>query len=644
MLEQLFSEKQIGSCTIPNRLVVPAMVTNYCTADGQITERYLRYIEEKAKGGWGLIITEDYAVTPDGKGYQRIPGLYDDAQIPGNRELTETVHQYDSKIFCQMYHPGKQTTRIANGDVTPVAPSAIKDPMCLTQPREITLEEIKALVTAFGNAARRCKEAGFDGIELHCAHGYLLAEFLSAFVNKRTDAYGGCFDNRVRIVDEIYAAMRAAVGPDFPLMVRISGNEYVPGGRTEAETYELALHLEALGFDAIHVSNGAYASHPLRQIIAPMFTDHALNMDTAEAVRKLVKIPVVVTNRINDPKMAETLLRMGKCDFVGMARGSLADPYLPQKAKDGRFENIHYCIGCLQGCEWPILENGCVTCLVNPAVGREYERPYKPAEKAKTVMVIGGGPAGLVAAQTAAKRGHAVTVYEAAHMLGGQFRSAAYPMGKGELTTFIASLRKSLEDLQVPIVLNTEVTEALLAKVKPDVVIVATGAKPLMPAIAGIDGANVVTAESVLLGESEPADGPVVVCGGGEVGGETAEFIAQTQKDVTVLEMQEAILNDMMPLTRVCLLESLEANHVKVVTGAKVQRIDAGGVTYQDANGREQTVPAATVVSAFGYRAHHPLADVAGQYAPEVYTIGSAVQAGNAIAAGKEGLEIGMRI
>lgn len=429
MITKLFTPMKVGNCTIPNRLVVPAMVTNYCDEDGFLTDRYMAYIEEKAKGGWGMIITEDYSVTPHGKGYQYIPGFYKDEHVALNKELTRRVHEHGSKIFCQMYHPGRQSSHAVNGNVQPLAPSGTKDPICMDLAREMTVEEIHTLVEDFGQAARRCKESGFDGIELHCAHGYLLAEFLSSYVNKRVDQYGGCFDNRVRIVDEIIAAMRKEVG-DFPIQVRISANEYVQGGRTEAETYQLAKHLEEVGFDAIHISNGVYAAAPIDQIIAPMFTKHALNMEAAANVKKVVKIPVILANRINEPGMADILLEMDKCDFVGMARGSLADPYLPVKAKEGKFDQINYCIGCLQGCEGPLLTGGCVTCLVNPRVGREYETDLTKTTQPKKVMVIGGGPAGLVAARTAAIKGHDVSLYEASSHLGGQFRSAAYPIGK----------------------------------------------------------------------------------------------------------------------------------------------------------------------------------------------------------------------
>lgn len=644
MLDNLFKPFKIGTCEIPNRLVVPAMVTNYCNADGTVTDRYIRYMEEKARGGWGLLITEDYCVEPNGKGYSRIPGLYNDEQIEGSKRLCDTIHRYDSKIFCQMYHPGRQTTPVANHNTTPFAPVNDKDPMCRFQAREMTVDEIHQIVADFGAAAGRAKKAGFDGIELHCAHGYLLAEFLSPSANRRVDQYGGCFDNRVRIVDEIMGAMRAEVGPDFPIQVRISSDDLVPGGRTIAETLELARHLEEIGFDAINCSNGMYASRAVDQIIAPMFTDHALNMDRSDRIRQVVNIPVLLSNRVNDPKMADTLIMMGVCDAVCMGRGSLADPFLPKKACDGKFCNIRYCIGCLQGCEWPILEDGDVTCLVNPRVGREIENDMEKVASPRKVMVVGAGPAGLVAAETAAKRGHDVTVYEASDHLGGQFRSAAYPVGKGELSTFVSQLRESLEELEVSVKLNCEVTEELIEAEKPDAIIVATGAKPLMPNIPGIDGENVVKAEDVLLGNVEIADGPIVVCGGGEVGAETAHFITRLNPDVTVLEMQDAILNDMMPFTKSVLLGMMEDARIKVHTSATVKAITSDGVVFADAEGTEHTVPAVQVVAGFGYRSYNPVEEVARKHCDDVRVVGGAVKAGNAIAATKEGYEAGLAI
>lgn len=665
-LDTLFSPFKIGNCEIRNRLAVPAMVTNYCNLEGTITERYLRYMEEKAKGGWGLLITEDYCVQENRKGYTRIPGLWNDGQIPGNVELTSTVHKYGAKIFCQMYHPGRQVMPQSTFGLPVVAPSPTTDPACQAPARAMTVDEIHQLVADFGSAAGRAKKAGFDGVELHCAHGYLLAEFLSPAINKRVDQYGGCFANRVRIVDEIIAAMREQVGPDFPIQVRLSSEDFVPGGRTIAETLQLCRHLEDVGFDSINCSNGMYASPAKEAVIAPMFSDHAFNMDRAEQIKRVVSIPVLLSNRVNDPEMADTLIRMGKADAVCMGRGSLTDPYMPQKAQAGKPDQIRYCIGCLQGCELPLYMDQAITCLVNPRVGREYENDLAPVDKPKKVMVAGGGPAGLIAAETLRLRGHDVTVYEATDQLGGQFNAAAYPVGKGELATFVSSLRASLEALGVPVKMGTPVDETLIEAEKPDSIVIATGAKPFAPRIPGVE--LCVTAEDVLYGKVPVAGGPVVVCGGGEVGAETAHYISQTRGDVTILEMLPGICQDMMPITKEVLMGMIADAGIKVHASATVKSIavDEGAqveggiaswsgaasaesgtvyaVTYADPDGTEHVVHATTVVSAFGYKAYNPLEEVARRHCDDVRVVGCAVKAGNAVTATREGYEAALEI
>ena len=383
----------------------------------------------------------------------------------------------------------------------------------------------------------------------------------------------------------------------------------------------------------------------IHQVIAPMFTDHALNMEAAMNIKKLVSCPVLVANRINNPGMVETLIAMGKTDFVCMGRGSIVDPDLPNKAKEGRFDEINYCLGCLQGCGNSLFFKGYVDCLVNPRCGLEYTDDMTPVNKGKKVMVIGGGPAGLMAARTAAQKGHKVTVFEKDSHLGGAFRAAAYPMGKGELATVISSYRAQCEKLGVEIRMNAEVSEETIREFAPEAIIIATGSRPLMPAIGGIDSPNVVTAEDILYGTKEPQQGPVVVCGGGEVGGETAEFIAETSYfPVTILEMQGEILKDMAFQNKPSLMGMLAAKNVSIITNAKVSAITENSVSYTDANGETVTIPAATVVSAFGYRAYNPLQETAEKLCSEVYVAGSAVKAGNAMTAIKEGYEAAMKL
>lgn len=641
MLDHLFEKGKIGNCEIKNRLIVTAMVTNYCDKDGKATERYIRYHEEKAKGGWGLIITEDYAINAHSMGYEYIAGLYNDDQIESHRELTDRVHQYGTKIFAQIYHAGKQQSSAVNGGVQPMAPSAIPCPWCREQPREMTKADIKRVIADFASCAKRVKEAGFDGIELHAGHGYLLAEFLSPYINKRTDEYGGCLDNRARIIKEIIDAMRANVGDDFPIMIRFSAEEGMPGSRDMSETRVLAKLFEEWGFDALHISSGVYGDYN-KQIVSPMYVGHAWTVDFAEEVKRIVNIPVVTVNRINDPRMADGVIALGKADFVGMGRGSLADPELPNKAKAGRMNDIRYCIGCLQGCTGALYTGGPVTCLVNPSVGLEYKADYSQVENPKKIAIIGAGPAGLTTAITAARRGHMVTLYEAKDRTGGQFISAAYPPCKGEFTTFISWANKQLADYGVNVLLNTKATVDMIKAGHYDEVVVSTGGTPLVPPIKGIDGPNVKFAEDVLVGKEAAGDN-CIVAGGGEVGCETAAHLGMVQKGATIVEMKPVLMEELDGVSKENLTAILNRFHVNSYTNTKVLEIKEDAVVVETPNGVKE-LPCDTVVLAMGYKPDHALADELEAAGIKVHTIAGALKTSNALIANKEGFELGLKL
>jgi len=641
LLKSLFKAKKINQCEIPNRLVVTAMVANYCNTDGTATDKYIAYHEAKAKGGWGLIITEDYAISEHAMGYERIAGLWNDDQIPSHKKLTDTIHKYDSKIFAQIYHAGRQSCSYVNGGVQPVAPSAIPCPWLRELPRELTIEEIKQIVSDFGDTALRAKKAGFDGVEIHAGHGYLLAEFLSPYSNKRSDKYGGCLDNRARIIKEIIENIRSKVGKEFAVIIRYSGEETVEGGRDMSESRVLAKMFEEWGIDGLHVSSGSYGNYN-KGIVSTMYMPHAWTVEFANEIKKIVNIPVITANRINDPRMADNILESGKADFIGMGRGSLADPELPNKAKNGELTSIRYCIGCLQGCVSKLQQGEGITCLVNPTLGRDLEIDYTKTLEPKTVCVIGGGPGGLEAARAAALKGHKVDLYEKRDFLGGQFKAAAYPPCKGELSTYTSWISEELEKLGVNIHLNCEVRKELLKAENPDYIIVATGGNPIVPGIKGVDKKHVFTAEDMLLGKVQPGEN-IVVAGGGEVGGETAAHLAMQERKVTIIEMQPDILNELDAMSTIQLKNILNKYGVDVRTNTKVVEILDDGVVVD--NGKEiVTINADTVVLGLGYKPNNSLVDELKEISDNVIVVGGAQKTSNALIAVREGFDAGISI
>lgn len=641
MFDQLFSPISIKGKTIKNRFTVPAMVTDYCNDDGTATERYIAYHEEKAKGGWGLMITENYNVDPLGHGFKATAGLWNDDQIESHSELPKRVHQYGATILAQIYHCGRQTNSEAI-DGLPRSSSAIMCPFGDEIPVPFTTEEVKEMVSKFGDTALRAKKCGFDGVEIHGAHGYLITQFFSPYSNKRIDEYGGNFWNRTKFAREIIRDVRAKCGEDFIVGMRISADEFVEGGLTIEDNKAIARMMEAEGLDILHVSAGNYLSVDLN--VASSHTNHGWFTDWAKAIKEVVSIPVITVSRINDPFLAESILASGKADFVAMGRASLADPALPNKTQEGRFEDIRRCIGCNDGCIGTLFEDKAIRCVLNPELGFEYLGGIQPAEVKKDVAVVGSGPAGLYAAIAAARSGHQVTVYEKDEHAGGQFYLAAIPPTKGEITDFIVWQLAQCKKLGIDIKYNTEATVDLFKSNNPDSIILATGSVPVFPPIPGLkENAKVTFAKDILDGKVKPGSKCVII-GGGQVGAETAHFLSQMLKNVTVVEMRDTVASDAPIAIQWHLTKALKNRDVTLLTGSSVVRIEEDAVVVKDAQGVESAIPADTIVIAAGYRASNPLETTLVAENFKVQVVGDAKQARNVLAATKEGYLAGKSV
>lgn len=618
------------------------MVMNLCEEDGSCTERFAAYHEAKAKGGFAMIITEDFAITNvAGKGHKYIGGLWKDEHIPGFKEYTDRLHKWGALSIVQLHHPGRQIG-VIDAD-TPWAPSAIPCPFSPDMmPHEMTQAEIKLVVKQFGQAAARAKAAGFDGCELHGAHGYLIEEFMSPYSNKRTDEYGGDLCNRMRFALEIIHEVREQTGPDFIIGYKLSSDEWVSGGLTIEDTKAYVPFLEEAGVDYFGVSVGVYRSGD--QIIPSMYTEHGWIANNAKEVKSVASVPVYAIGRINDTRVANAIIKSGKADMVAMGRQSIADPETPNKAKAGCFTDIRTCVGCLHGCDANVNLEKSGTCELNPIIGHESEAKYQTVmtESPKKVLVIGAGPAGLEAAIGAAKCGHSVTVYDKDRWAGGKYRLASVPPCKGELGAFIVWQMHELKKLNVPVILNTEVTKELVDSVKPDVVIAATGTNPVVPKmIPGYDKDIVVLGTDVLSGKANTGHN-VVVIGGGHAGAETANHIASYMKNVTIVELQEDIAMDEVDTPRNALLADLKKNEVRVCASTSVQEIKDHSVVVSGKYNEE--IECDTVVISIGHKPNTVLADELMAAGYDVRVIGDAVSVGLVGPAVRAGYLEGRRI
>jgi 2,4-dienoyl-CoA reductase (NADPH2) len=636
-LTKLFTPINIGKMEVKNRLVMPALTTGFTF--GEVNDQLKNYFVARAKGGVGLIVVGITSVEP---GTDYVISVSDDKFIPGLRDLAKSIHSYGTKTAMQLWHPGRYEFTFITGRQS-VSSSDVTPPILSRQkPIPLTIPEIEKLEDNFAQGAKRVKEAGFDAVEFICSAGYLFSQFLSPTTNKRKDKYGGNLENRMRFILEIIEKTIDVVGKDFPVMCRISGDELIPGGNTLKEATVIAQKLENAGVKAFNVTAGWHES---RVPMITMDVPRGGYVYLAEGIKKALKgteARVIASNRINNPLLAEQILREGKADMISMGRPLVADPELPNKAREGRFDEIVTCVACNQGCMDNLFGGSPITCMVNPLVGREGEIEINPVERSRRVLVVGGGPAGMKAAQIAAMRGHQVTLCEKGDRLGGQLNLASVAPGREELDTIVECLSVQLKKLGVKVQLREEVTPSLVATLKPDVVILAMGAAPIIPNIPGVDLPNVSQAWDILAGRDVPGKN-VVVVGGGGVGCYAAHYLVTRGKKVTVLEMLDKTARDVGISNRWILRNNLQKGGVKTFTSTKVERISEKEVSAIK-NGERLTLLADSVVLAVGSKPNKSLAEAIKEKIPEIYEIGDCVEPRKAIQAIHEGWNVALKI
>ncbi len=597
-LANLFSPIAINGLELENRAVMPAMGTGYGGPDGGVTDRLLAYLSRRARGGVGLIVTEICAVDTRGKGMPTEIGAWSDDLIPSLAKIPRAVHHEGGKAALQLHHAGRETIEAFAGAV-PEAPSPIPSPIMPQPCEEMSLERIAEVVLAYGSAAGRAVEAGFDAVEVHGAHGYLINQFLSPFSNQREDEYGGSDENRARFALVVAAAVREAVGPDFPIIFRVSAEELVRGGYDLSFMKWLAPRLVEAGADAIHASVGVTAT-PGGYTIASMDTEPGFNLPRARALKQVLGVPVITVGRISDPRLADQAIERGDADMVSFGRQHLTDPDFLARARRGDFEHIRWCLACNQGCiERLAYEFKAVTCTINPECGKEYKGSPASVKDPLRVWVIGAGPAGLSAALSASRRGHLVELFERDAAPGGQLQPASQTLNKHALADWVELASRELNEKGIEIGLGTEITADDIREARPDHVILATGALPETFDIHGTDSEDVFDAREVLLGKVELA-GDVVVLGAGYVGMETADLLVWRGHKVTIIEMSPEPPIGKYTTHGYWLHKRLKDAGVKLVLGARVVGIEPGAVLYEREGTGERLAHAGPVVTALG--------------------------------------------
>lgn len=640
---RLFQPGRIGKMELKNRLVMPPMGINDATQGGLITERTKAYYEARAKGGIALITVEATYVDPAGRAGRFQPRIDNDTCIPGLTDLVRIIHKYGAKAAIQLHHAGRAAQSSVSG-YQPVAPSPIPLPAGLwtlepgEMPRELTRQEIKGIVARYGEAAKRVKKCGFDGLQIMAGHDYLIAQFLAGHSNKRQDEYGGSLENRTRLLVEVIRAVKESAGWDFPVWCRINAREFgIEEGLTLEDGKRIARICQNAGADALNVS--AFVWNPGPRTRPPMAEPSGGMLFLAQAIKQAVTIPIIAVGRIT-PEIGEKALEEGKADFVAIGRGLVCDPDFPNKVASGRVNEIRPCVGCLH-CIHMGIKSQPLECTVNAAAGKEQEYDLKPAEKPKKVMVIGGGPAGMEAARVAMLRGHKVVLFEKNGKLGGLEELAIMPPFKDNLQYFLNYQISQLQKLNVTVHLGKEVSLKVVEEVKPDVVVLATGSTTFIPQIPGLRAnKKVVSAVDVLSGKASIGD-KVIVLGGDLVGCETAEWLVDKGKKVTIIEIRPEMATRLTYSLRQLILGRLADKGVTMLVSATTEEISDGRLTFRTGKGERQVIEADNVVLATGAKPNIDLLSALRGKVSEIHLVGDTVEPRGILEAVADGCRVG---
>jgi len=658
---KLFEPIRVGKLELKNRIAMPAIHHSY-TPEGFVNERLIKYYQARARGGAGLITVGGCSIDLQGQGPMMI-GLYDDKFVDGLKELTRAIRDSGAAAAAQLYQAGRSTHSMIVGQ-QPVAPSAIASPLTRETPREMNADDIKEAIDSFGEAARRAREAGFDAVEVIASAGYLICQFLSPITNERTDRYGGSWENRTRFGLEVIEKIREKAGADYTVMIRLSGHDFMPGGNTNREAALFAAELEKAGVDCFNVTGGWHESR-VPQITGDL--PRGAYAYLARGVKEAVNVPVIASNRINDPLLAEQILQHQLADMVNMGRPLIADPDLPNKALAGDFGAIRRCIACNQGCLDMVFSLQDLHCTINPLAGREDQINIEPAAIKKSVLVVGGGPAGMETAYIAASRGHQVTLWEKGECLGGNLRYAAMPPGKHDFISLLPFYENQLARNGVKVLLNREASAEEIIAEGADVVVLATGARGAKPPFPVTEQELAVSALAVLDGSVVPGK-RVVVIGGGSVGCETAIAIAEMgtisaetakflmendaetperikelldrgSREVTLVELEKGLGRDIGISTRWIVLKNIKRLGVRIMDQCSVKEVNGDGVLVEK-DGGEILLPADTVVLAVGAEANNALAGQLEGKVKAFHVIGDALKPRKITEAVREGFDL----